>query len=323
MKSALVTGATGFLGSVLVNRLQRENVELTCLVRSQSISKAHSLFKESRVRIVDVPSFETPVLQSKLAGISAEVIFHLASYGVQEGDRDTDRLVEGNVSILLHLLQATAQWPVRRFIHAGSCSEYGYPISDGSLIDETHPLRPESLYGAVKAASVLCGSASAGSLGIPFVTLRLFGIYGTREAPRRLIPYLTSRLQNDRPVDLTPGEQVRDFLFEDDVAEAFIAAATADGLKSGEAYNVCSSQPMRIREIGEIVADAMGKPHELLHWGERPYRADEPMWLVGDNRRFRAAIPSWQPTVSMSDGIHRMLDHAREVRKKGERQSGV
>ncbi len=316
MKSALVTGATGFLGPVLVDRLRRENVELTCLVRSQSVSKAHSLFKDSRVRIINVRSFETSVLQSKLADVSAEVIFHLASYGVQEGDRDIDRLVEGNVSILLHLLQATAHWPLRRFIHAGSCSEYGCPISDGSLIAETHPLRPKSFYGAAKAASVLCGSALAGSLGIPFVTLRLFGVYGTREGPRRLIPYLISHLQDEEPVDLTAGEQVRDLLFEDDVAEAFIAAATADGLKSGEAYNVCSSRPLRIRDIGGMVADAMGKPHELLRWGDRPYRTDEPMWLVGDNRRFREAIRSWQPSVSMPDGIRRMLDYARTQGKK-------
>jgi nucleoside-diphosphate-sugar epimerase len=179
------------------------------------------------------------------------------------------------------------------------------------------------LYGAVKAASVLCGNALASSLSIPFVTLRLFGVFGTRETPPRLVPYLISQLQKDRPVDLTPGEQVRDFLFEDDVAAAFLAAATAEGLKSGEAYNVCSSRPTRIRELAEMVADAMGKPRELLHWGERPYRSDEPMWLVGDNRRFREAVTNWCPTISLQEGIHRILDHARELRKRDKHHYGV
>ena len=322
LESALVTGATGFVGSALVDRLLAENVRVTCLVRPRSDSNARNLIDAGRIRLVEVPSFEVPVLQSNLAGISAEVIFHLASYGVQQTDRDTDQLVQGNVAIVIQLLQATAHWPLRRFVHTGSCSEYGTSALAGQLIAETEPIQPKSLYGAVKAASVLCGSAMAASLDVPFVTLRLFGVYGTRERPPRLIPYLISRLRDDQPVDLTPGEQVRDFLFEDDVTSAFLDAATADGLESGEVYNVCSSQPTRIREIGEMVADAMGKPRELLHWGERPYRPDELMWLVGDNRRFRAAT-GWTPKVGLREGIARVLVHACESGKGGERRYGV
>ena len=305
LRSALVTGSTGFIGSVLVDRLLAENVEVTCLVRSRSTSRSRPCTADPRVRFVEVPSFDTFVLQSALAGTSAESVFHLASYGVQQIDRDIGQLVEGNVSIVLHLLQATAHWPLRRFVHTGSCSEYGDPGSEGTLIAETHTVQPKSLYGAVKAASVLSGTALAASLNVPFVTLRLFGVFGTRERPPRLIPYMISRLQNDEPVDLTPGEQVRDFLFEDDVAAAFLDAATSDGLKSGEVYNVCSSVPTRIREVGEMVADAMGKPRELLHWGERPYRSDELMWVVGDNRRFREAT-GWFPRVGLQEGIRRV-----------------
>jgi UDP-glucose 4-epimerase len=322
LQSALVTGATGFLGSALVDRLLAENVQVTCLVRSRSDSNARNVVDAGRVRVVEVSSFEVSVLQSSLADMSAEVIFHLASYGVQQSDRDADQLVQGNVSIVLQLLKATARWPLRRFVHTGSCSEYGSPALEGQLTAETEPIQPKSLYGAVKAASVLCGSAMAASLNVPFVTLRLFGVYGTRERPPRLVPYLISRLLDDQPVDLTPGEQVRDLLFEDDVTSAFLDAATADGLKSGEVYNVCSSQPIRIREIGELVADAMGKPRELLHWGERPYRSDELMWLVGDNRRFRAAT-AWVPKVGLREGIGRVLIHANELGMGGERRHGV
>ena len=75
--------------------------------------------------------------------------------------------------------------------------------------------------------------------------------------------------------------------------------------------------------VREMVADAMGKPRELLHWGERPYRSDEPMWLVGDNQRFREATSTWCPTIGLQEGIRRMLDHARELRKRDEHQHGV
>ncbi len=303
-RSALVTGATGFLGSALVEHLIARDVETLCLVRPKSTAQSRCL--PSGARAIEVSSFSASELKSKLAGVNADVVFNLASYGVQQADRDPAKLIEGNVGVLGNLLEATANSPLRRFIHVGSCSEYGFPERDNVPIPETQALRPTSLYGAAKAASVLFGSALASHLHIPFVNLRLFGVFGPHEAPDRVVPYLIRKLRKNEPVDLTPGEQVRDFLYEEDVIEAFVAAAESSTIKEGEVYNVCSGRPTRVREIGEAVADALGKPRQLLHWGERPYRADEPMWLVGDNRRFRTAT-SWQSRTSVEEGIRRMI----------------
>jgi len=303
-RSALVTGGTGFLGSVLVEHLLAQGVETICLVRSRAAADPRKLPKG--VRTIEATSSQASQLKTKLASVSADVIFHLASYGVRQNDRDSQQLIEGNIGILTGLLEATADWPLRRFVHTGSCSEYGLPERENVPIAESQPLRPTSLYGSAKASSVLFGTALALRLNVPFVTLRLFGVFGPHEAPDRLIPYLIARLRRDETVDLTPGEQIRDLLYEDDVAEAFIAAADAIGMKSGEAYNVCCGRPTRIREVGQAVADELGKPRHLLHWGERQYRADEPLWLVGDNRRFTATT-SWSPRVSVEEGIRRMI----------------
>ena len=303
-RSALVTGATGFLGSALVEHLLARGIETFCLVRSKRDDRTRAL--PSAARAIDVSSLTVSELKSKLAGVKADVIFNLASYGVQQADRDPAELIKGNVGVLASLLEATAGWPLRRFVHVGSCSEYGFPESGNVPITETQTARPASLYGAAKAASVLFGTALASQLHIPFVTLRLFGVFGPHEAPDRVVPYLIRKLRKNELVDLTPGEQVRDFLYEDDVMEALAAAAESSALKEGKVYNVCSAQPTRVRDIGEAVADALGKPRQLLHWGERPYRADEPMWLVGDNGRFRAAT-CWQPHISVQEGIRRMI----------------
>jgi nucleoside-diphosphate-sugar epimerase len=315
-RSALVTGATGFIGSVLVKRLLAEQVEVTCLIRS----KHRPTLADSAIRIIEVPSFDLATLKTKLAGLSADAVFNLASFGVQPQDRDPHKLIDGNVGLLTNLLAATANWPMRRFIHAGSCSEYGPPSAPGVLISENQPLRPTSMYGAAKAAAFLFGSSFASHLGVPFLTARLFGVYGTHEGPQRLIPYIVDRLQQHRPVDLTLGEQVRDLLFEDDVAEAFIEAAEAEELKFYEAYNVCSARPVRVRELGEKVANALNRPQHLLGWGERPYRADEPMWSVGDNRLFRAAT-AWRPRTPIEDGILRVISSRKEVEQVGERHA--
>lgn len=302
-RTALVTGATGFIGTALVRRLSSEQVKVICLVRSRQ--RAHALAGLPGVEILEVASFHKQDLAAALAERTAEVIFHLASYGVQQDQRDFDQMIDGNIRTLSSVLEATSAWKLRRFIYVGSCSEYA-PSEAGVLIDESHPLQPASVYGAAKAASFLFGKSIASRLGIPFLSLRLFGVYGPHEAPHRLVPYLLDRLRNKQPVDLTPGEQVRDFLFEDDVVDAFLEAASVEGLASHQTYNVCSSRPVRIRDVGEAIADALDRPRHLLHWGERDYRADEPMWLVGDNRRFVEAT-SWRPAIQLHDGLGRMI----------------
>jgi UDP-glucose 4-epimerase len=317
-QSALVTGATGFIGSALVQRLLAEGVQVTCVIRARNRASS-ALAALAGARVIETPTFHVGELKTQLADVRAETVFNLASYGVQQQDRDTGQLLEGNVALLCNLLEATAEWPLRRFLHAGSCSEYGRPVHEGTAISEQQPLRPISLYGAAKAAAFKIGNALALRLNVPFGAPRLFGVFGAQEAPQRLAPYLIDRLKRDQPVDLTPGEQVRDFLFEDDVTDAFLAAAEADALPFYEAYNVCSGQGMCVREFGEAVADALGKPRELLHWGERAYRTDEPMWLVGDNRRF-AEGAAWSPRVSVSEGIRRMISAAE---KKNEREDAV
>lgn len=307
LKSALVTGATGFLGSVLVERLLAERVQVTALVRPGS--RALQKLTRPGVRVVEVDSWNAAALAMKLEDTRAEALFHLASYGVQQDQRDPVQMVDGNIGLVTTLLQVASHMRLGLFVHTGSCSEYGFPEAEGRLVDETHALRPASLYGAAKAASVIFGSILAAQLKVPFVTLRLFGVFGPHETSQRLMPYLIRNLRNNAPVDLTAGEQVRDFLFEEDVASAFVMAAKSDEIEHYDTYNVCSSFPARVREVGERIADLMGKPRELLRWGDRPYRSDEPMWLVGDHQKFSRAT-SWRPNITWRDGVDRMILHS-------------
>ena len=304
-RSALVTGATGFIGSALVRRLLAENIQVYTLLRATSKNRS-VLDSLSGIELLEVPSVQTEHLRKGLAGVSADIVFHLASYGVNHLDRDMDALIEDNVGFVARLLEVTAKWPVRRFVHTGSCSEYGMASSEGSYFCEEQPLSPISLYGAAKAASVLYANALAIRLGVPFVTLRLFGVFGIGEAAQRLVPYLIDRLQSNQPVDLTPGEQVRAFLYVDDVVEAFLAAARCEALAPYQAYNVCSGKAVSIREMGEIIANELNSPRHLLQWGTRPYREDEAMWIVGNNRRFVEAT-HWTPKTSVVEGVRRVI----------------
>ncbi len=309
MKSALVTGATGLIGTALVTQLLERKIAVSCLVRT---GKQKSI--DPRATAIEVQSFELETLRKSLAGDSADVIFHLASYGVQAPDRDHEQLIDGNIRLTAHLLEAIACRQLEKFLFAGSCSEYGAPERDGELMAETHPLQPASVYGAAKAAAELYGKALAAQFKIPFTALRLFNVYGPGEKPHRLIPFIMDNLLQNRPAELTGGAQVRDFLHVEDVASALIAAASAN-LRPGEAYNICSSRPATVREVGETAADTLGKPRALLQWGRQPYRNDEAMWVVGDNAKFRRAT-GWQPRLDLQSGVRQMIESVQQKRNR-------
>jgi len=249
--------------SALVARLVAEKVHVICLVREKR--RCLPFDHLSDVQTIEVPSFQTSCLKSRLANVSAEIVFNLASYGVRQEDRDPDELIEGNVGLTTHLLEASGEVAPKEIYPHRKLLRIRIPVSERLPISESQPLRPLSVYGAAKAASVLFGTAT---LATEHTLRNPPAIWRVRdhEAPQRLVPYLIRHLEHNEAVDLTPGEQVRDLLFEDDVVQAFLEAAEAK-LNLCESYNVCSSQPTRIRELGETVADVLQKPRDLLQWG--------------------------------------------------------
>ena len=303
-EKVLLTGASGFIGGALARRLAQVGFHVICLMRPARAA-SYDLKNINGIDVITVSSFDRRTLEKTLDCISADVVFNLASYGVKRSERNPLMMIEGNISLLSVLMQVTSEWPLKIFVHAGSCSEYAPPGANAAL-RESDPLRPQSLYGAAKAASFIFGNALADGLGIPLVTLRLFGVYGLGEDPDRLVPYIIGKLRSGEKVDLTAGEQVRDLLYIEDVIDAFQAALEIPDVRQSDVYNICSGRPVRIRDIAVSVARAMNQPEKMLLLGKRPYRQDEPMWLVGDNRLFKS-VTGWKPTIDLQEGIGRMV----------------
>ena len=262
--SAFVSGATGFIGSALAERLSREEVRVFCMVRPNSDVKRIEFLQNTE--IIEAKSLSDSKFINAIKKASPEIFFNLASYGVNEHNREPIQMFEGNIGVVTRLLMLASDMNIKHFIQAGSCSEYG-EIIDKKLIDENVALNSRALYGSAKAAATLYGSAFARRLKLSFLTLRLFGVYGVGEGEHRLIPYLINKLNNNEVVDLTLGEQERDLLYIDDAVIAFITATRANLLKSYSVYNVCSGRPVKIRDVALKIAHLLGKSEDLLGFG--------------------------------------------------------
>ncbi len=301
--AALVTGATGFIGRNLVRRLLASGVRTTCLVRGGD--RARRLGSSPHLALIDVSAPESRGLRAAIREASPEVVFHLASYGVDPTHKDEAQLAAGNAGLTGALVEAVADSPPRRFLFTGSCSEYAR-AEGPALIQESHAIAPASPYGAAKAAAEREGTARARELGVPFVTLRLFGVYGPGEADYRIVPYLVERLRRGESPSLTEGRQVRDMMHVDDTVAALLLAAASPRIEALSAYNVCTGKPVTIRAFAEEVARAIGKPGADLGLGKRPYREHEPMWLVGDPSRFAEAA-GFRPALDVAEGVRRAV----------------
>ena len=121
---------------------------------------------------------------------------------------------------------------------------------------------------------------------------------------------MIKRLDKGQPAELTSGRQVRDFLHVEDVAGAYVAALRCENLQPFQAYNLCSGLAVSVQQVAETLADAMERPRDLLRFGALPDRADESVWVVGDNARFEVAT-GWRPRLDLDGGVRQSVARIR------------
>ncbi|PDT58063.1 hypothetical protein CO678_30170 [Bradyrhizobium diazoefficiens] len=295
--NALVTGASGFIGVHLVERLLSGGTRVTVLVRSSSeIPKDW----HDRVTVLACDDFSERGLRQLLRA-PVETVFHLAAYGVRPNHRDVDEMLAINVGFSAALVRLCADWRAR-MIMAGTFSEYRSP-SSRDLLTEASPLEQGKLYGSSKAAGGLMASAIANSSDTAFRLLRLFKVYGAGEASHRLLPALVSGLAKRERVAISAGTQVLDFVYIDDVIEAMLRADMHCREKSGIAtWNVATGRARSVRDFAECVAVTMNAEPSLLGFGAVDMRKDDEPWLVGSPDLLRSEL-GWQPAVGLDEGI--------------------
>jgi|APSaa5957512622_1039677.scaffolds.fasta_scaffold34007_2 nucleoside-diphosphate-sugar epimerase len=292
-----VTGATGFIGSHLVRSLLKKGCEVHITVRADNNNNhITDILDKCIVHKIDLTN------HSKVAEIVKEIkpqtLFHLAAYGVDYRQRDETKAKEVNIKATVNLFNS---FRGTSFIHTSTASVYG-PID--RPLTEKDPILPRTLYGKTKALSVKKLTRLNKSKNVILVVLRPFGIYGPMDGEYKLIPEIIKKLSQGQALKFTYGNQVRDYLFVDDLVEAYYKAAQLD---TSGIFNVGSGKGYTHKYIALKIAEELKVNSKLIKFGAIPYRPNESMYSVA-NIDVTRKVMRWEPTTSMGIGIRKTLN---------------
>lgn len=302
----LVTGASGFVGANLARRLLHDGHDVHLLLRpSYTPWRIEEIRHEVRVHVAELTDGEA--VDAVVREVRPSWVFHLATHGAYSSQMDVAQIAQTNVLGTIALVEACLKTGFAAFVNTGSSSEYG---RKDHAPKETEWLEPNSHYAVTKAAATLYCRYTAQARGVHLPTLRLYSVYGPYEEPTRLIPTLLRRgLAGELPPLVSPDTS-RDYVYVDDVVDAYLLAATCQGQEPGAVYNVGTGAQTTLREVVEIARHLLSIEAEP-QWGTMPGRIwDTDVW-VSDPSAIRQAL-GWQPRHTLEAGLRRFVDWLRD-----------
>ena len=297
----LVTGATGFIGANLVHSLVDKGYEVHIFLRETSDTwRINDIIGKVSKHYCDLT--DRNKVKETIAEIKPQIIFHLAIYGGYPFQKNSIKIINTNFIGTVNLLSACVNNGFECFVNTGSSSEYG--VKDKPM-SESDILEPINDYGVAKAASTLYCQSVAKRYSLPVFTLRLFSPYGYYESPTRLIPYLiTSCLQN-KEINLSRPDTVRDFVFIDDVIDAYFRVVKeSKNLKSGDIFNIGSGKQHNLKEVFEIISKLTGYV-KMPHWGKANERESDIAKVWEADITKAKEILKWSPKFILKDGLEK------------------
>jgi UDP-glucose 4-epimerase len=305
-RKVLVTGGGGFIGSNLVRGLLAHGDDVRVLDNFATGSRTNLDEVADDVEVVEGELRSYERVHNAVRGV--EVVFHLGALGsVPRSVQDPLTTSAVNVEGTLNVLLAARDEGIRRVVFASSSSVYGSAIELPAR--ENGPVDPISPYGVAKlAAERYCVSFSRVYHSFETVVLRYFNVFGPRQNPHSqyaaVVPLFITAIARGEPVTIFgDGGQSRDFTYVDNVVEANLRAADAEGA-NGRIFNVAAGSPASVDTLAETISALLGKPVEKRYEPPRP----------GDLRDSYAEIEAarevlgWKPTIGFEDGLRRTAE---------------
>lgn len=287
----LITGATGFIGSHLINQLLIENHTLFCTL----LENEKNPFGEDAVKSTIFSTHSIDKNVDFFTRNNIEGIIHLASF-VQSGEHksvDIETLIDTNIKFGSLLLETAAKVKVKWFINTGT---YWQNYSNQNY-------SPVNLYAATKRAFIDIAKYYFETNQIMFTTIKLFDTYGPNDNRPKIFNLWERIAKTGETLDMSPGEQLIDISYIDDIVDAFVLLAKHlqnedKNILNGAIYSVNAEKRYTLKELASIFEKTTNQKLNII-WGGRPYKKREVMepWLNGE------VVPNWKPKVSINEGI--------------------
>jgi NAD dependent epimerase/dehydratase len=314
LSKLLVTGAGGFIGSHLVERLVAEGADVRAFVEYDSrgswgwLDDADPAVLDA-VEIIAGDIRDAHAVRQAMAG--CDTVFHLAALiGIPYSYLAPESYVQTNVTGTLNIVQAATDLGVAHVVHTSTSEVYG--TAQYVPIDEAHPLNPQSPYAATKVGADQIALSYCRSFGTPVTVLRPFNTYGPRQSARAVIPTIITQIAAARDageactIRLGATAPTRDFNYVGDTVAGFVAAARSNAAV-GEVVNIGSNFEISVGETAALIAETMGCDItiETDDARLRPEASEvERLWC--DNSRATELL-GWTPRYAGRDGFARGL----------------
>jgi UDP-glucose 4-epimerase len=265
--TVVVTGARGFLGTALTERLVETGARVIAIDdRGQAESAG---VEHIRVNVLDGTALTEMLVDRLGRGAAQAAVIHLAARGHVRSCRDEPRdAIELNVLGTANVLEACRLIGISRVVFPSSALVYKVPAL--AAIDEDAPVEARTVYAATKLASEALLAAYAAEYGLSCTTARLGNVYGHGAATDSVVSSVVRQALDGRPIVLETLTPVRDFIYRDDVVSALIALAAREQTPGYQLFNVSSGLPTSIRELADVAAMLAGvkdEPRERLSSG--------------------------------------------------------
>jgi len=297
----LITGAAGFVGSCLAERLVKQGEEVHAFVKPETnLWRLENIKK--KLNLVKGDLTQQDFVSRAVKQIKPTVIYHLATHGAYSTQDNAERIIATNVFGTWNLLNACADINYKIFVSTGSSSEYGFKTSP---MKEMDLLEPNSYYAVAKSAQTLLCQHVARSQKKPIVIFRLFSVYGYYEEASRLIPTLVTRCLDKKDLEMVSPETARDFIFVEDVIEAYLNIERLRRL-SGEIINIGTGLQSKLKDIVQQVLQ-LTQAKVQVKWGSMPPRIwDTNVW-VADMTRAKMVL-GWKAKHSLKEGLTKTVE---------------
>jgi dTDP-glucose 4,6-dehydratase len=306
-KKVLVTGAGGFIGSHLTERLTELGASVRAMVHYNALGTWGWLDQSAYRNDIEVIAGDVRDRDSVSDTVQGtEYIFHLAALiAIPYSYQAPLSYVRTNVEGTLNVLQAARKIGVKRVVHTSTSEVYG--TARYVPIDENHPLQGQSPYAASKIGADKLAEAFHLSFQLPVVTVRPFNTYGPRQSARAVIPTIITQCLKGKSVNLGNLHPTRDLNYVSDTVEGFLRAASV-GDAVGKTINLGSGQETSIKALAELITGLIGRSVDIQSDKQRirPPNSEVDR-LLADNRLARELL-GWEPPTSLEDGLKQTIE---------------